>query len=282
MNQTSPAKGESKMNHVSPAKGKSKKSPINRAPTCTRRRLIQGAAAIAGASVISGCATRTSPANAAARHPLLQDDVILFQGDSITDAGRDKDNSAPSDFGALGRGYANMITMGLLGAHPSLRLHCYNRGISGHKVPDLEARWQKDTLDLKPAVLSILIGVNDIWHKLDGRYSGTVADYERQFASLLAGTRAALPQTRLVICEPFVLRCGAVNEGWFPEFDERRAAAKRVAENAAATWVPFQTMFDETLTDATPSAYWARDGVHPTTAGHALMAKTWLTATGLG
>ncbi len=257
-------------------------SCTKRTRTCTRRGLIEGAVAVAGASVISGCVTQTATTSASTRHRLVQDDVVLFQGDSITDAGRARDVAAPNDFNALGRGYANMIAMGLLGAHASLRLQCYNRGISGHKVPDLEARWQTDAIDLKPAVLSILIGVNDLWHKLAGRYSGTVADYERQFASLLADTRAALPQTLLVVCEPFVLRCGAVNDNWFPEFDERRAAARRVAENAAATWVPFQTMFDEAVTDATPSAYWAGDGVHPTTAGHALMAKTWLTVTGLG
>jgi lysophospholipase L1-like esterase len=210
----------------------------------------------------------------------VQNDVILFQGDSITDAGRDKKATEPNHFNALGQGYANMIASALLGAHASLQLQCYNRGISGHKVPDLQARWQKDTIDLKPALLSILIGVNDIWHKLDGKYNGTVADYEQGFTKLLADTRAALPNTRLVICEPFVLHCGAVNEKWFPEFDERRAAARRVSDAAGATWVPFQTMFDEAA-KAVPPAYWAADGVHPTMAGHALMAKTWLNVTGL-
>ena len=114
----------------------------------------------------------------------------------------------------------------------------------------MQARWQTDTIDLKPAVLSILIGVNDIWHKLNGKYVGTVADYESGFTKLIADTRAALPETWIVICEPFVLRCGAITDDWFPEFDERRAAAKRVAEAAGATWVPFQTMFDEAVSDA--------------------------------
>ena len=79
---------------------------------------------------------------------------------------------------------------------------------------------------------------------------------------------------RIVICEPFVLRCGAVNDGWFPEFDQRRAAAKKLAEGMSLTFVPFQSMFDEAAQKA-PPAYWAGDGVHPTLAGHALMAKTW-------
>jgi lysophospholipase L1-like esterase len=250
--------------------------------TITRRDLMKSAAAFTGVSAVSGCATAQQVSERrVSRTSLSQDNVILFQGDSITDAGRDKGITRANDFNGLGRGYANMIGSSLLGTHAGLRLQCFNRGISGHKVPDLQKRWQADTVDLNPAVLSILIGVNDFWHKLNGRYDGTVADYERGFGELLAGTRAALPNTRLVICEPFVLRCGAVNDMWFPEFDERRAAAKRVSIAAGATWVPFQTMFNEAISDATPPRYWAGDGVHPTMAGHALMAKTWLEVTGL-
>ena len=249
---------------------------------CTRRGLLQCAAMAAGASALSGFTTRAQAAEAESEDSIAKDSVVLFQGDSITDAGRDKKNAAANDFGALGRGYANMIASALLGAHAPQRLKCYNRGISGHKVPDLQARWQADTIDLKPAVLSILIGVNDIWHKLAGKYDGTVEDYEQGFTKLLADTRTALPTTRLVICEPFVLACGAIDEKWFPEFTQRRAVAKRVSDAAEATWVPFQTMFDEAVSDATPPAYWAGDGVHPTMAGHALMARTWLDVTGLG
>jgi lysophospholipase L1-like esterase len=249
---------------------------------CTRRGLIQSAVAVAGASAVASFATRAHGGEAAVEGSLAEGGVVLIQGDSITDAGRDRKSAAANHFGALGRGYAGMITSALLGAHPSKQLQCYNRGISGNKVPDLQARWQADAIDLKPAVLSILIGVNDIWHKLAGKYDGTVADYEQGFAKLLADTREALPKTRLVICEPFVLACGAVKKEWFPEFTERREAAKRVAEAAGTTWVPFQTMFDEVVSDATPPAYWAGDGVHPTMAGHALMARTWLDVTGLG
>lgn len=250
--------------------------------TLTRRNLLQGAAATVGAAALSSGVPILNTASAASRTVLAQDDVILFQGDSITDAHRDKKANGANDFNALGRGYANMIAAALLGAHASLRLQCYNRGISGHKVPDLQARWHKDTIDLNPAVLSILIGVNDIWHKLGGRYDGTVQDYEEGFDKLLNDTREALPDVRLVICEPFVLRCGAVNDDWFPEFDQRREAAKRVSDAAGATWVPFQAMFDNAVNETTPPQYWAADGVHPTTAGHALMAKTWLDTTGLG
>ena len=147
-------------------------------------------------------------------------------------------------------------------------------------MPDLDARWQEDAIALKPAVLSILIGVNDIWHKLAGRYDGTVADYESGFRALLQRTLKALPDVRIVICEPFVLRCGAVNDDWFPEFDQRRAVAKKLADELSLTFVPFQSMFDAASKQA-PPAYWAGDGVHPTLAGHALMAKRWREVVGV-
>ena len=141
----------------------------------------------------------------------------------------------------------------LLGIRPEDQFVLFNRGISGHKVPDLDKRWQKATIDLKPDLLSILIGVNDIWHKLGGRYPGTVDDYEKGYAALLARTKKELPNTRIVVCEPFVLRCGAVNDKWFPEFDQRRAAAKRVADAADVTWVPFQAVFDDAVKKAPPA-----------------------------
>ena len=208
--------------------------------------------------------------------------TILFQGNSITDAGRDrKTQDQANNPAALGRGYPFHIGGQLLAEHAGLKLKVYNRGISGHKVPDLDARWQADTIDLKPAVLSILIGVNDIWHKLNGRYDGTPQIYREGFAALLKRTTDALPDVKLVICEPFVLRCGAVNDTWFPEFEERRGHAKEVAAAAGAIWVPFQEMFDQAVAAGTEPAYWAGDGVHPTHAGHALMAEAWRKAAGI-
>jgi lysophospholipase L1-like esterase len=129
--------------------------------------------------------------------------------------------------------------------------------------------------------LSILIGVNDIWHKLNGRYDGTVESYETGFDALLTRTREGLPDVQIVICEPFVLRCGAINDKWFPEFDERRAAAKRVSQKHKTLWAPFQTMFDEAVAAGTPPNYWAGDGVHPSPAGHSLMAQAWRKTVGI-
>jgi len=243
----------------------------------SRRSLFQAAAVVAGAGALVSSESHAAKKKAS----LKMNDVILFQGDSITDAGRAKDNANPNDMGALGRGYAAMLSAALLGEHANKKLLCYNRGISGHKVPDLDARWQTDTIDLKPAVLSILIGVNDMWHMREGKYDGTVETYDTGLNALLARTREALPDTTLVICEPFILPCGAIDDTWHPEFDERRAVAEAAAKKAKAIWVPFQSMFDKAISDETPANYWAGDGVHPTMAGHALMAETWLEVTGL-
>ncbi len=237
-----------------------------------------------GFLAISAAVTGFLTANASAQGPkvtLEKGDVILFQGDSITDAGRDKKQQLANNARSLGLGYPQHAAGALLEAHRDLDLQIHNRGISGNKVPDLEDRWKEDALDLKPAVLSILIGVNDIWHKLNGRYEGTPEVYRDGFAELLAETRKALPNVTLVVCEPFALRCGAVDDSWFPEFDRRRAFAKEVAGGAGAIWVPFQEMFDKAVSLGTKPEYWGGDGVHPSVAGHALMAKTWRAIVGI-
>ncbi len=249
----------------------------------SRRRFLGNAmttaTGLAAASVLgaAGCA---EPMRRTAGHKtggfFGTGDVVLFQGDSITDAGRDRrreDNA--NDARALGTGYALFIASQLLAQRPEAGLKIYNRGISGNKVFQLAERWDKDCLALKPNVLSILIGVNDLWHTLDGNYNGTVEIYEKDYRALIARTRGALPGVRLVICEPFVLRTGAVTDKWFPEFDRYRAAARRVATDARAVFVPFQAMFDKAV-QAAPPGYWAGDGVHPTIAGAGLMAQTWI------
>lgn len=254
-------------------------------PSSTSRREFIGKAATATAAALtassllptSGCSSSMAKLSGDKNGGWIEaGDVVLFQGDSITDAGRDRRREGnANDARALGTGYAFLTAAGLLADHCDARLTTYNRGISGHKVFQLADRWDKDCIALKPDVVSILIGVNDIWHKLDGRYDGTIEIYERDYRALLERTRRELPGVKLVICEPFVLRCGAVNDKWFPDFDGYRAAARRVATAFDAVFVPFQTMFDEAVRTTAPN-YWAGDGVHPTIAGAELMAQTWL------
>jgi lysophospholipase L1-like esterase len=212
--------------------------------------------------------------------PLIEPgQTIVFQGDSITDAGRNKNDSSVNSQPALGKGYAWLAASQLLVDRPTDGLAIYNRGISGNKVYQLADRWQADCLDLKPDVLSILIGVNDFWHKHKHGYEGTLEKYESDYHELVKRTQAALPQVKLLICEPFVLKVGAVDDSWFPAFDGYRAAARRVAEAAGARFVPFQSMFDLAAKVAPPER-WAADGVHPSDDGAALMAHWWLKSIG--
>ena len=236
--------------------------------------------AAAGATEFLG-GPRAAAAARPGRRPLIaRNDVVLFQGDSITDMGRSRaDADQPNKQSALGAGYAWFAAAELLVDRPDDGLRVFNRGISGNKVFQLADRWPTDCLDLKPNVLSILIGVNDFWHTLNGQYHGTVEIYERDYRALLERTRKALPQVKLVLCEPFVLRCGAVNGQWFPEFEGYRAAAKRVADTFADVFIPFQAMFDVAVRFAPPNQ-WAGDGVHPTATGASLMAHNWLKAVG--
>jgi len=208
---------------------------------------------------------------------LNPNNIILFQGDSITDAGRNRELSAPNVGAALGSGYVNLIAAHLLQTRPQDNLHIFNRGISGNRVTDLYARWKVDGINLQPDLISILIGVNDTWHEFMYGNGVEVDRYTTVYRLLLEYTKQRLPNVQLVLCEPFVLPCGVVTEGWIAEMAERRQVVRQLAAESGAIFVPFQSMFDAALAQAEP-AYWAADGVHPTPAGHRLMTDTWLAA----
>jgi lysophospholipase L1-like esterase len=204
-----------------------------------------------------------------------ENSVILFQGDSITDCGRSREADAVNC--GLGGGYANMIAAELLAKEPEKQYKIYNRGISGNRIVDVYARWKIDGVNLKPDVLSMLIGINDIWHEF-GSNNGVEADrFDQFYRMVLDWTLKELPDIKLVICEPFALPCGAISDEWTPILKERQAIVKKIADDYKATFVPFQAMFDEAMTKAAPE-YWAADGVHPSIAGHNLMADAWVKA----
>jgi len=205
---------------------------------------------------------------------------VLFQGDSITFAGRDKKNDNANAALALGRGYAFVAAVDILEAYPQHELEIYNKGIGGNKVFQLAERWKEDALDLQPDVISILIGVNDHWHTVDHhKYDGTVEVYQRDFMKLLVRTKEALPKVKFIIGEPFVLFGGTkiVEPDWNPVFRGYQKAARELAKDFDAEFIPYQSIFDKALKEA-PVSYWAPDGVHPSLAGAKLMAKHWVKA----
>lgn len=239
----------------------------------SRRTLLKGAASLGALGALS-----VYPSAQGADAPvtgLKKGDVILFQGDSVTDAGRDKKTQDANNSKALGRGYPALAAGELLEAYPDLGLQIYNRGVSGNKVPDLAARWKEDAIDLKPRILSILVGINDLWHTIafGSKYKGTVQDYEDGYRDLLLRSIKEIPGVRLIVCEPFTLR------DW-PAFDPYRAVAKKLADELQLTFVPFQSMFDDAV-KAAPAEFWLWDGIHPTMAGHAIMLRTWRKVVGV-
>ena len=205
--------------------------------------------------------------------------TILFQGDSITDAGRNRGAYYSNNSGGMGQGYVRHAVTELLGNHPDKGLNIYNRGISGHKVFQLRDRWEDDCLMLKPDVLSILIGVNDFWHTLDWNYDGTAKVYEEDFVKLVERTKKELPGVKLIIGEPFVLHEGTSIKPdlWKGQFEAYQEASRRVAKQFDAVFIPYQSIFDNSLNDA-PTSYWCPDGVHPSMGGNFLMAQAWLKA----
>lgn len=197
---------------------------------------------------------------------------ILFQGDSITDVGRSHELERLS-----GSGYPTLIAA-KLGYEAPGTYEFLNRGVSGNRICDLVARIKVDIINLQPDVLSILIGVNDVWHEVARQNGVHTALYETLYDVLIAEVKAALPEIRILILEPFVLR-GSATEAAFDEFSTevplRAAAAKRVAEKHGLEYIPLQEKFDAACRLAPPE-YWLADGVHPTPAGHELIARAWL------
>ncbi|RCW51751.1 SGNH/GDSL hydrolase family protein [Paenibacillus prosopidis] len=201
--------------------------------------------------------------------------VILFQGDSITDGARGR-NDDPNHI--LGHSYAYIVGARLGCEWAEQQPVFYNRGISGNRVSDLYARWNEDAISLNPNLISILIGVNDAWRTMSGEPSGVTDRFERAYRHVLEETKEVLPNAGLVLCEPFILNTGAPSRNW-DAWSELMTAyqqtVRELAEQFGAVFVPLQKVFDEACQRADAS-YWLWDGVHPTAAGHELIARQWL------
>lgn len=206
---------------------------------------------------------------------LHRDKKLLFIGDSITDCGRVNDPEQ------MGSGYVRMIRDWLLASNPSTAPVVINKGIGGHKVTDLQARWQADVLDEKPDILSVKIGVNDVWHAYAQTPSGvTPGRYASVYQSILKQVRDQLPSCQIVLCEPSVIwepAPAGANEAMKPYLQSVHILAK---DFDAVCVVPLHKAFTEAR-DARPDVTWTTDGVHPTSAGHTLITFEWLKATGL-
>ena len=200
---------------------------------------------------------------------------ILFQGDSITDADRSR-----QDDNRLGVGYPRLVEAALGFEAPGEHVFL-NRGISGNRIVDLYARIKADIINLKPDLMSILIGVNDVWHELGESPNGVDADkFYRIYSMLIEEVKEALPNIKIMILEPFVLQGPSTIEKWdifSTEVPKRAEAAKKIAEKYNLPFIQLQAGFDELATKA-DATYWIGDGVHPTAKGHEFIKNQWLKA----
>jgi len=199
---------------------------------------------------------------------------ILFQGDSITDVGRSRETND-----MIGLGYP-LLVKAALGKEEPAKYEFFNRGISGNRIVDLYARIKADIINLKPDVMSILIGVNDVWHEFsEAGPNGVEAEkYFKIYSMLIEEVKAALPNIKIMILEPFALQGTGNEKYWDVFFDEVKKRAKKaeeLAEKYQLTFIPLQEKLEQAATTA-PASYWLVDGVHPSAMGHELIKQEWL------
>lgn len=202
--------------------------------------------------------------------------TVVLIGDSITDAGRTVWGPPVQD-DDLGAGYVRIVAS-LHGArHPDRRVRFVNRGVAGDRTRELEARWARDCLALDPDVVSLLVGVNDTWRAFDAADPTPVAEFEARYRRLCAAALDA--GAALVLGEPFLLPVSDEVRSWRADLDPKLDAVRRVAADLGARLVPYDAVFAEACEEAPPE-HWAPDGVHPSPAGHGLMALAWLEVVG--
>lgn len=207
--------------------------------------------------------------------PFAREARWVFIGDSITDCGR---RDCPE---GIGGGYVRDIRDWLRALDPAKAPEIINVGISGNRIGDLQQRWDADVLAHQPQLVSIKIGINDVWHNIPPSARGTeIEPFREGYADILRRLKAALPQATLVLCEPSVIWPPAPADG-----NERLqpyiAAVRELAiEFSAAAVVPLHAAFEKARA-ARPEIPWAPDGVHPGSSGHMLIARTWLASLGL-
>lgn len=197
---------------------------------------------------------------------------ILFQGDSITDAGRDKRN-----YHNMGNGYPKFASQYIAEAHPELDIEFINFGISGNRTCQLFDRLYKDGIEFQPDIISVLIGINDIWHRYGGE---RIATTDEQIA---ANYRAILERIRretsakIVMLSPYLLDCDD-KEQMREDLKRVLPIIRKLADEFADVYVPLDEKFEEAIKTQPEPKYYSGDGVHPNQNGAAFIGKLYAEA----
>ena len=196
---------------------------------------------------------------------------VLFQGDSVTDAGRARENPAN-----LGNGYPRYAAALLRERFPEREWEFLNLGISGNRTGDLLARWKEDCIDIQPDFLSILIGINDTWRAFDSNNPTTAEQFEDNYRRLLEDVKNHT-HAKILLMEPFVLRDTPAKDAWRADLDPKIQVVRRLAWEYADGYVPLDGLFAAACMEQGP-LYWTADGVHPVEAGAKRIAAAYVEA----
>ncbi len=198
---------------------------------------------------------------------------ILFQGDSITDAGRDR-----NDFHDMGQGYAKFASAMIADSFPDTEIEFINLGISGNRSDNLLARTERDIVDIQPDIVSILLGVNDVWHRTppDVKMNITDEQFEENYRAVLERIRKGT-NAKLLMIEPFLLYAPD-KEYMREEIDRIRAIVRKLAEEYADVYLPMGEIFTTALPSAPQPDFYSADGVHPNADGACFLAEHYLHA----
>lgn len=197
--------------------------------------------------------------------------IVLFQGDSVTDCERDR-----KDTNSLGEGYAAMVASVVNTMMPEWNITFKNRGVSGNRIRDLLARYDKDILKVKPDIISILIGVNDTWRRYDSNDPTSAEEFEKDYKTLLSKIKKDLPKCKIMLMEPFVLPSLPDRTKWREDLDPKIQVVRRLAGKYAKAYLPLDGIFAQAGIDQYDCREMAEDGVHPTPIGHRIIAKGYI------
>lgn len=197
--------------------------------------------------------------------------VVLFQGDSITDCKRDRD-----DIHSLGEGYASLVAKLYQTLFPEKQVTFMNKGISGNRVKDLLARYDEDFKELKPDYLSILIGVNDTWRRYDNNDPTSAEEFESTYRILLTKIKKDLPACKLIMIEPFLLNSLPDRASWREDLDPKIHVVRKLAKEFADYYIPMDGIYAKYEVEQYSCTEITADGVHPSTIGHRIIAEEYL------